>query len=137
MDRPAPAVSRQLRSAAPNFPSTGIDTGIDADSDFVQIEDVLDALESVAGSTTIWREREAAREQNVRQHRVVLANIRQVAARPRPIWWAKLRALGHLLECSEKARRGQEATLGEGPRPCQLRAPLAERRLLDGEFLEA
>lgn len=49
-------------------------------SEFASADDVFVALESIPGVNGDLAEREAAREQMERQHRVGLATIRQVAA---------------------------------------------------------
>jgi DNA-binding XRE family transcriptional regulator len=48
--------------------------------EFAQADDVFAALESIPGINDDLAEREAAREQMEREHRVGLATIRQVAA---------------------------------------------------------
>lgn len=53
---------------------------IDTDSAFGPIDDVMEALESLPGMDGDLPERQAAREQMERQHRIGLATIRQVAA---------------------------------------------------------
>jgi predicted XRE-type DNA-binding protein len=53
---------------------------IDLESAFAPIDDVMEALESVPGINDDLPQRQAAREQMERQHRVGLAAIRQVAA---------------------------------------------------------
>lgn len=49
-------------------------------NEFAPADDVFDALESIPGINDDLPEREAAREQMERQHRVGLATIRSVAA---------------------------------------------------------
>ena len=53
---------------------------INTESDFMPIDDVMEALESLPGINDDLPERQAAREQMERQHKIGLATIRQVAA---------------------------------------------------------
>lgn len=56
------------------------DPRIDTDSAFAPIDDVMAALESLPGINDDLGERQDARDQMERQHKVGLATIRQVAA---------------------------------------------------------
>lgn len=51
-----------------------------SDSEFAPADDVFAALESIPGINDDLTERQAAREQMEREHRVGLATIRQIAA---------------------------------------------------------
>lgn len=52
----------------------------DQQSEFAPADDVFEALESIPGLNDNLTERQAAREQMEREHRIGLATIRQVAA---------------------------------------------------------